>query len=121
MGVFSGLFAKREKSIGPIFLDVFVREFHKRTIALTEFPVEFGVTINDHRVIQPIEIEIDGAVSNSFPSIRNLSRGLSGATNVSQNRATDIYDELVNLQVTGEPVDLQTGLKTYKNMVLTSI
>lgn len=122
MSNFAGLFTKRFKKIGGIFIDVFIREVHKSSARITEFPLELGVNINDHRIIEPKIIEIEGIVSNSTSLTPGLGLQLPNfITGTNSTRATQIYTELLQLLQDGEPIDLVTGLITYKNMVLRNL
>lgn len=119
---FAGLLTRRNRYIDSIFIDAFLRESHQSEVSITEFPVEFGININDHRVILPKVIEIEGAVSNMTPLIFGASFKVPDfVVGSNTSRATQAWKNLLLLQQTGEPFDVQTGLITYKNMVIQSL
>ena len=117
MGNLAGLFIKRENKIANIFVDTFTTEFHRRQIKVTEFPTEIGININDHRIILPAELRIQGIVSNVVTPTTNENI-LSGSD---ETRATSTYLQFIELLTAGEKIDIQTGLVSYKDMVLVSI
>lgn len=117
MGNLAGLFIKRENKIANIFVDTFITEFHRRQIKVTEFPTEIGININDHRIILPAELRIQGLVSNVVTPTTNENI-LSGSD---ETRATSTYLQFIELLTAGEKIDIQTGLVSYKDMVLVSI
>lgn len=114
---FAGIFSSTTRKIGGVGVDAVIQENHKSQVRVTQHPVEIGANINDHAIIQPKEYEMQGVVSNlpdkwykfSVPSF------LSGSK---ETRAASAYEMLLAVQEKREPVDVQTGLKSYKNMIL---
>lgn len=113
---FIGLFTGRNRNIGGIVIDCFVRENHVSRVKLTEFPIEIGVNINDHRIIQPRELEIVGIVSDIPPNFLKLTLPNFGSTTTT--RSIGAYNQLAQLQIAGEPFNVLTGLRLYQNVLI---
>jgi hypothetical protein len=109
--------------------DVIFSYNHKSSVRLTDNPVESGISINDHRIIEPriltIEIGINNT-DNTTPKQNNaILRGtgllLFGDSPNSQNKVINTYTDLLACQRNGEPFDIETPIGTYKNMLITGI
>lgn len=125
---FENLFIRTQKSIGGIQLDAVLSETHSNTVRLTKNPVELGADITDHRVIEPKRVNILASVSDTplgtaaFAQIVDLVTGLFGtATSDNITRSNAAYNAMVQLQEIGEPVNIQTKLRLYENMIITNI
>lgn len=125
---FENLFIRTQKSLGGITLDAVITEAHSSVVRLTNNPVEFGADITDHAVIEPKVLNINAVVSDTplgvaaFGQIVDLVTGLFGtATDGNITRSNAAYNALVQLQEQREPIDVQTKLKLYTNMMITSI
>ena len=125
---FENLFIRTKKSIGGIQLDAVLSEAHNNTVSLTKNPVEFGADITDHAIVQPKQVTILAEVSDTplgaaaFGQIVDLVTGLFGtSTTPNITRSNAAYNALVQVQEAREPIDVQTRLKLYKDMVITSI
>lgn len=110
-------------------LDGVIDEQHNSRATITKHPVEYGVNISDHVIKQPMKVIVNGIVTNS-PFIKQLFNRLPGdpltagvkAINVFKGeRARNAYAGLIELQNERLPVQLQTGLLTYDNMILTDV
>lgn len=125
---FENLFIRTKKSIGGIELDAVISETHTNQIRLTKNPVELGADITDHAVIEPKKINIVAQVSDTplgtaaFGQIVDLVTGLFG-TSTTQNitRSNAAYNAMVQLMEEREPIEVQTKLKLYQDMVITSL
>ncbi len=114
-------------------LDGVIKEQHSSNVQVTKHPVEFGVDITSHVIKQPMKVVVDGIVTNS-PSLKQMANRLPGSAEFGMehfndqvlgtfmgSRARDAYKGLIELQNKRQPVQLQTGLLQYSNMVLTGI
>lgn len=125
---FENLFIRTKKSIGGIELDAVISETHTNQIRLTKNPVELGADITDHAIVEPKKVSIVAQVSDTplgtaaFGQIVDLVTGLFG-TSTTQNitRSNAAYNAMVQLMELREPIQLQTKLKLYDNMVITNI
>lgn len=125
---FENLFIRTQKSIGGIQLDAVLSETHNNEVSLTNNPVELGADITDHAVIQPKKVNIQAQVSDTplgiaaFGQIVDLVTGLFGSsTGENITRSNAAYNAIVQLQEAREPIELQTKLKLYTNMVIVSV
>lgn len=73
----------------------------RETSKLTSWPVEDGTERTDHRVLDPIEIELPLLISSE------------------QNR--DIFDRLRQAYLRGDSIMVQTRVRTYENMMIIEI
>lgn len=125
---FENLFVRTEKSIGGIQLDAVITETHNNQVRLTKNPVELGADITDHVIVEPKKINILAQVSDTPLGLAALGQivdtvtGLFG-TSTSQNvtRSNAAYNAMVQLMELREPIEVQTKLKLYSNMVITNI
>ncbi len=96
------------RSIGGLQFDVTIEESHSDTLEITEHPVEQGASITDHAYMLPSTLTIVAGVSDS---------GIEGHI----GRAKEMYQALRELQGKREPLDVYTGKRVYKNMLISSL
>lgn len=125
---FENLFIRTEKSIGGIKLDAVLSESHSNELSLTSNPVELGADITDHSVIEPKKITIVAEVSDTplgFAAVGQIVDNVTGlfgsSTEGNITRSNAAYNAIVQLQESREPIEVQTKLKLYTNMVITNI
>jgi len=125
---FENLFIRTQRSIGGIELDAVLSESHNSTILLTKNPVELGTQITDHSIIEPKKINIIAEVSDTplglaaFGQIVDVITGLFGTSTVeSITRSNAAYGAMILLQEAREPLEIQTKLKLYQDMIITNI
>lgn len=85
--------------IGPVPLDVVVKEDHATEIGITEVPIETGAQVNDHAYVMPKKVTLDIASHNGAAT----------------------WAALVRFQETRVPFVLITGLSVYSNMLIKSL
>lgn len=107
---------KTRRSIGDFVLDATIQEDYQSVVSITEFPVEFGASINDHRIILPQIYLVSGRVSDT--PFRDDGQWVNSAD---ETRSAAAFAAFRELQTTGEPIDVQSGLKLYENMVIIDI
>ena len=125
---FENLFIRTQKAIGGIQLDAVISESHVNKVSLTNNPVEFGAEITDNAVVQHKQINILAEVSDTplgvaaLGQIVDLVTGLFG-TSTSENitRSNAAYNAVIQLQEEREPIEIQTKLKLYTNMVIKKV
>lgn len=125
---FENLFIRTKKSIGGIELDAVISETHSNQVRLTKNPVELGADITDHAIIEPKKINIVAQVSDTplgtaaFGQIVDLVTGLFGTSTTNNiTRSNAAYNAMVQLMEEREPIEVQTKLKLYQDMVITSL
>lgn len=116
--------------INALRLDASISEQHTYAAEVTEFPVESGGAIVDHVRPVPIEVTIEGVVSNTPIGELAINRSLETASFTDTDGTVKVYEEspvskalamLEGLYADRVPVEIVTSLKTYKNMAMVSI
>lgn len=134
----------------PLIPQVTIEETGVDTIRTTDHPVERGATITDHTIIEPVQLTIRCAWSNSpsAPSgiigqavsaaqafggvAAQVANGVNAALTtvtavgsiLSGNAAqqvSDLYKQLLDLQKSRVLCTIGTGKRSYSNMILTSV
>lgn len=111
-----------------------VHSYHySDTVDITENPVESGVKVNDHRIIQPRRLTLAIGVSNivgvndvltSFNKSTLIAAGkllLFNAKTNATSRAALTYKDLRDIMLTGYPFNVDTPMGKFTNMLIESI
>lgn len=131
-------FIRQPRSIGTIIPDVTIEESFSDRMEVTTHPIATGTPVSDHAFLLPKEVVMRCGWSNSstvasvvqgFASglaaggIGNALTGAGGGllSSFTEQRATDIYNQLLALQASREPFQLTAGKRTYKSMVITEL
>lgn len=132
------LFTKQAPTLAGYSFDAVLEDSLEASVEWTSYPVETGVNVNDHRIIQPVKWTLTGAVSNNPLQVQItdfLSGGLSNLTNnpyvatvaglaagflsgSDETRSSTTLEFLINLMVAGEPFDIDAGDIQLQNMVI---
>lgn len=132
------LFTKQAPTLAGYSFDAVLEDSLEASVEWTSYPVETGVNVNDHRIIQPVKWTLTGAVSNNPLQVQItdfLTGGLSNLTNnpyvatvaglaagflsgSDETRSSTTLDFLINLMVAGEPFDIDAGDIQLQNMVI---
>ena len=135
------LFTKQAPTIAGYQFDAILEDTLDVSVEWTVYPVESGVNVNDHRIIQPVKWSLTGAVSNNPLKVQLtdfLAGGLSNLTNnpyvsavaglaagflagSNETRASTTLEFLINLMRTGEPFAIDAGDIQLQNMVISRI
>lgn len=99
------------RSVGGLVFDATLREAHTLEIEVTDNPIETGSEVSDHMFVKPKRLTLAAVVSdvNLHPTNSDLYQGPS--------RSQAAFQLLESLQESGEPFNIQTGLKLYTNMM----
>ncbi|HCU24079.1 MAG TPA: hypothetical protein DF383_03600 [Deltaproteobacteria bacterium] len=131
MAILNLIFGRKTRAqIGGITIDASIEEDHTLTCDITENPVESGANITDHVHLKPAELNIQGVISDTpldfnlfnlplVGTVTSLIARFQGQKNLS--RSIEGYNKLVELRKNREPFEVVTGLKVYKNMILTEL
>lgn len=103
--------------IDDYLIDVATSEEHSYESEVTEYPVESGSSISDNIRPKPIEVTIEGVVSD-FPLSPLIVDARATATSSPSQEA---LEKLLRIRDAREPVRITTGLKIYESMVLRSL
>ena len=90
-----------KRTIGVLLPDVTIRERHTDELEITEHPVETGTVIADHAFRRPAEVVIECGFSKSLASDLNST-----------------YDKVRALQDPPQLINVVTGKRLYKNMLV---
>ena len=124
---FENLLIRTNRDLGGIILDAVISESTVSNVRVTRNPIELGADINDHAIIEPKEYNLEAVVSDSplfgvGSGTLITDSGFFGSSSTdSKTRSQAAYDALIAIQEAREPIDLQTGLKQYSNMLLSNI
>jgi hypothetical protein len=120
-----GLWPARDfKAQQPLLADVAVefdaslREVPTHTVEVTDRPVESGASVSDHMRKLPVEIEIEGIVTDTPVQILGNARNLVGLGRGS-SPMRDAYDNILQFIAKGIVLDVKSSRRTYRNMVIT--
>lgn len=92
-----------QRSIGSFVATVTISEEATDELEVTSHPVQYGADITDHAYRKPSELKV--AIMQGH----------------SDTPLTEVYQQLLDMQAKAEPMDVVTGKKSYKNMLITSI
>lgn len=103
---------------GPWTFDAVLEHGYKASVGLPSYPTESGVRINDHRIVQPIELKVTGVVSSvSFGAIGSLFNNISSIAYVKPATALQF---LINMINNSKPFSVITRNSFYSNLVIES-
>ena len=125
---FENLFIRTRKDIEGIQLDAVIRESHSNKVRTTDNPVELGADITDNAIIEPKLVSILAEVTDSplgfqagneiVDSVTGLF-GSSTSNNITRSEAA--YNALLQLKEAREPIEIQTKLRLYTNMLIVDV
>lgn len=103
--------------IDELTVDVTLSERHGSRVAVTQHPIESGMNPIDHARVEPDSYTIEGIFSN-FPLPAGRGKVALDATDTyAKKQATKLWA----LKDARRAISIATDLKTYDNMVLTSL
>lgn len=130
------VFYSNNWTIGGIAFDGIMKTEHTSTLKATHYPVQTGVNLTDHAIIDPstLDIEImisDAHVKNSLSGVHVsnwladkalgylVKRFLSTESTLSSgNRSESAWTTLKAMQLSRCPITVITRLGTYENMII---
>jgi hypothetical protein len=95
--------------------DAVLQVEHTQEMQVTEHPVQTGANIVDHAFAKPARIVMDIGMSDVMSSY------ILGQWTGAASKSVNAYQTLLALEVARTPVTINTRLKKYSNMLLTSI
>lgn len=135
------VFTKQAPTLAGYSFDAVLEDSLDASVEWTTYPVESGVNVNDHRIIQPIKWSLTGAISNNplqtqltdflggalsnltnnpyVATVLGLSAGFLAGSNETRASSTLLF--LIDLMVAGEPFDVDAGDIQLKNLVISRI
>jgi hypothetical protein len=97
-------------TLGALVLDASVSEQHNYTSRVTQYPVESGGAVSDNIYNEPMKLTIKGVVSNHPLPDSPADGDAQGA-----------LETLLAIREAREPIDIVTGLMSYKDMAMTTL
>lgn len=141
MSVISLLFKQSPKLAGYEF-DATLEDSFEASVELTRYPVESGVQVNDHRIINPFKYYLTGAMSNNplkpivtdfvggvlsnasrdnpfIAAVSGMSAGFLAGSDATRSSA--VLQKLMELMVSGLPFFVDAIDIQLNNMVITKL
>lgn len=135
------IFTRQAPTIAGYAFDAVLEDTLEVNVSVTSYPVESGVRVSDHRILQPFKWSLTGAVSNNPLQVQatdfaggllsNLTRnplvsavaGLSAGwlSGSDETRSSTTLQFLITLMQSGDPFDIDAGDILLKNMVITRL
>lgn len=110
----------------PFSAQVTVKEMHTDELVITEHPVEQGASVTDHAFKKQAELMLVLAWSNS--GVQSALQAVQGVAGLIAGSQTDdfsymktVYNKLLILQESRIPINVSTGKRSYKNMLIRSM
>lgn len=111
--------------VSEIPIDVCKSRTYRYAAQVTDFPVESGASITDHRRKQPAVIDLEGLVSAAPLVAAGSALGLTGDSTVQAAGAPALlqsaHDALLDVHDKGTLLTIVTDYRTFENMVLESL
>lgn len=98
-------------NIGGWFFDAYLKMTHTSTLTITDQPVQTGAALTDHAYLQPQELQMDIGMSDVATSF--IPGQFAGTS-----RSHTAYQVLKQLQAQRIPIQINTRLNTYENMLV---
>lgn len=113
---FVDIFMDTRPVLGNLRLDCTVSESHSFGVARTPYPVEQGAEQEDHIEDLPVDLTLEGLVSD-IPPPGEFDFDFSSAASVMEERSKAAFEQLHQLMLDHEPFTVVTSLRTYENMM----
>lgn len=135
------IFTRQAPTIAGYSFDAVLEDTLDVSVTITSFPIESGVRISDHRILNPFKWTMTGSISNNpvkvqltdflggalsnitsnpiVSTIAGLSAGFLAGSD--QTRASTTLDFLIWLMQSADPFDIDAGDILLKNMAITRL
>ena len=105
---------------GQMALDATVSEQHMHRVRITAHPIERGGNPVDHVVLLPAGLKVEG-IFTDYPLPNANGQTTVGTGITGSGRADYLVDKLRDLQAAATVFEVNTGIKTYADMLLEDI
>jgi hypothetical protein len=103
-------------------IDCATSERHDFDAEVTSYPIESGSVVADGVQHVPDEVQIEGVVSDTPLDDVIRARRAGGFAEAGAGAcSTEALEKLIAIKLTGEPVVLETEIRTYPQMILKSL
>jgi hypothetical protein len=110
--------------ISTISVDATFEEKGTDLLQITDHPVEAGASISDHSFFRPAELTMHCGWSNAnafFATSLGANQVFAGGSLIKTDYVSNIYSQLLALQQSLQPFTVVTTIRSYKNMLMTSL
>lgn len=101
---------KPQRSIGIIIPTIVVSEDHADVVQVTQHPVQTSAAIADHAFKEPATVTIMAGWSNA-----------DAFFDLTESYVREIYEGILRVQEERQLLDVYTGKRIYRNMVIVSV
>ncbi|MDR1599457.1 MAG: hypothetical protein LBS11_06270 [Oscillospiraceae bacterium] len=101
-------------TLGRLLFDAVLKVDHSMNVTVTQHPAQYGAAVADNAFLEPEQPSIDIGMSDVMTSLDTIA----GA---SANRSVTAYEALRGIAQRREFITLVTRLRTYQNLLITSI
>lgn len=108
-------------SLDSVMLDVTFSEDPRDDNEPTQHPVEDGADVTDHIRLLPVQLTLEGLISETPLTQSQLSRAGIGESQYIEGYAAAQYARLLKLREERQLVSVHTARRVYENMVMTSL
>lgn len=135
------IFTRQAPTIAGYSFDAVLEDALEASVTLTSVPIESGVRISDHRILNPFKYTLTGAISNNPVKVQLTDFLGGGLSNLSDNpfvsavaglsagflagsdetRASSTLGFLIWLMQSYDPFDIDAGDIVLKNMAITKL
>jgi hypothetical protein len=135
------IFTRKAPTLSGVEFDAVLEDDFEASVDITSYPLESGVQVSDHRILNPMVWRMVGAVSNNPLRVMNTDffggvvsnltdsrtaaflAGLSSGwlAGSDETRSSTTLQFLLNLMRFGEPFTVDAGDITLSNMVITRL
>ncbi|CNE11672.1 phage baseplate protein [Yersinia kristensenii] len=119
MDILSAIFRQQTRKIGVLVPSVIISEKHQDALEITEHPVEIGAAVNDHAYKRAAEVTMEVGFAGGG-SLLDFADTTSIGLRLGKS-PEEVYQELIALQDSREPIDVITGKRKYSNMLIRTI
>lgn len=135
------LFTKEAPTIAGYSFDAILEDTFEMEVEITDYPIESGAKVANHRILKPFKWTMVGAISNNPLQLNVVDFAIGGLSNLTDNplvstiagmsagflsgsdetRASSTLEFLIELTRRGEPFAINAGDITLQNMVITRL
>jgi hypothetical protein len=106
-------------SIGQLFTNARpMKATIRETSRVMEHPVETGVVLSDHHIINPVEIDIPLVVTNAGGGTITSLLSLAGITNSTATNYATTYSQIRQAFINATPLAVKTNVGVFSNMII---
>jgi hypothetical protein len=94
---------------------------HEQRLEKTRHPVQTGADISSHAYLMPAQLSLYIGMSDAMAAYASSLTGATTPFTGSPSKSVSAYLTMINLQASRIPLTITTRLRTYKNMIITSV